>query len=71
MTGKEIVEKSAELMKGNIASFIFLDLSFIGWVILSCITLGIGFFWLTPYMQVSIFNFYRNLEEKTPETNEM
>ncbi len=61
LTGKEAVERSAELMEGNIWSLFCLNLSFIGWVILSFMTFGIGFLWLIPYVQVSEFHFYRDL----------
>lgn len=61
MSGKEAVEKSAELMKGKVWSLFCLNLSFIGWSILACFTLGIGILWLMPYMQIAEFNFYRNL----------
>lgn len=63
MTGKEAVNKSAELMKGNVWSLFCLNLSFIGWAILAVFTLGIGMLWLTPYIQISEINFYRNLVE--------
>ena len=39
-----------------------LDLSFIGWAILSLFTFGIGFFVLQPYMQVSHAAFYEDLK---------
>lgn len=61
MTGKEAVEKSAELMNGNIWSYICLNLSFIGWAILGIFTFGIGYLWLAPYIKISHINFYRNL----------
>lgn len=61
MKGKEAVEKSAALMNGKVWSLFCLDLSFIGWAILSVFTLGIGMFWLAPYMRISEINFYRNL----------
>lgn len=61
MTGKEAVEKSAELMQGNVWALFCLRLSFIGWSILSVFTLCIGLLWLMPYMKVAEINFYRNL----------
>lgn len=61
MSGKEAVEKSAELMQGNIWSLFCLDLSFLGWAFLSIFTLGIGLLWLIPYQQISLINFYRDL----------
>ncbi len=59
--GKEAVEKSAELMQGKVWSLFCLDLSFIGWSLLSIFTFGIGLFWLLPYLQIAEINFYRNL----------
>lgn len=62
MNSKDIVESSAELMKGNIGSYLLLCLSFIGWILLVPITLGIGSLWLIPYVNVTIINFYRTLK---------
>lgn len=64
MTGKEIVEESARLMKGNRWRFFWLGFSFIGWAFLSAFTLGIGMLWLVPYMMVSIVFFYEELAKK-------
>lgn len=67
LTGKEIVEKSEELMKGNRWSYVWLFLTFIGWAILACFTLGIGMFWLIPYVQVAQIIFY---EDRAGKLNE-
>ena len=61
MASKDIVETSAELMKGNIGSYLILVLSFIGWILLVPFTLGIGSFWLIPYINIAMINFYRSL----------
>ena len=66
MSTKEAVEKSAELMKGHRWQLFWLALTFIGWAILACITLGIGYFWLMPYMLVAEIEFYEYLAG-TPE----
>jgi uncharacterized membrane protein len=57
----EVVEKSKTLMTGNRAKLFVLQLSFIGWAILCVFTLGIGYFWLTPYIQFAEIAFYKNL----------
>ena len=36
-----------------------LQLSFIGWAILVACTLGIGYLWLVPYIQLAIIAFYK------------
>lgn len=64
MSTKEAVEESAKLMKGKRGSLFVLQLSFIGWGILAALTLGIGFFWLIPYMQVAIVCFYEQIDDK-------
>lgn len=64
MTAKEAVEKSAELMKGNRFRYLFLGLSFIGWIFLSIFTLGIGLCWVETYMQTSFIVFYEELAGK-------
>ena len=67
LTGMQTASKSQELMKGHKGGYFILNLSFIGWAILSVLTLGIGFLWLLPYMQVSFVCFYDALVGKTTE----
>lgn len=61
---KEAVNESAGLMKGNRGNLFVLELSFIGWAILATLTLGIGYLWLIPYMQVALVCFYEELINK-------
>ncbi len=61
MSAKDAVQRSEDLMKGNRGKLFVLQLSFIGWGILACITLGIGMFWLLPYMMVTLVCFYEAL----------
>ena len=67
MSGKEAVEESKKMMKGNRGKYVLLQLSFIGWAILSVFTLYIGMLWLTPYMQVAMICFYEALKDKKVE----
>lgn len=60
LSSKEIVEKSAELMKGNRWKFVWLSITFIGWIILAGLTLGIGLLWLIPYIYVAQVVFYED-----------
>jgi len=59
----EAVNRSKAMMKGNKGLLFWLQLSFIGWAILCIFTLGIGYLWLTPYMQASQAAFYLELRE--------
>jgi len=54
----EAINESKRMMRGNKWKFFCLNLSFIGWGILCLLTLGIGFLWFLPYMEVSIIAFY-------------
>lgn len=58
---------SRKLMKGYKAKLFLLNLSFIGWAILSTLTLGIGFLWLIPYIYVSNANFFLELIKEREE----
>lgn len=54
----ECLKESKVIMKGNILNYIILEISFIPKIILGVLTLGIGFFWFLPQMQVATANFY-------------
>ncbi|ANC78884.1 hypothetical protein ABE65_019595 [Fictibacillus phosphorivorans] len=58
------IKKSRKLMDGYKWKFFVLQLSFLGWGILCILSLGIGFFWLAPYMSASYAAFYNNLVNK-------
>ena len=55
------IERSKELMYGNRWKLLYLLLRFLGWFILSIVTLGIGFLWTLPYLQASLVHFYEDL----------
>lgn len=57
----EAIRYSKELMRGNKWRLFCLQFSFIGWALLSLLTLGIGFLWLTPYVEASNAAFYREI----------
>ncbi|MCD8190108.1 MAG: DUF975 family protein [Clostridiales bacterium] len=60
MSRKEVFAASADLMYGNKWRAFVLDLSFIGWDILSTVTLGLaGVFYVTPYQQLTNAAFYQ------------
>lgn len=66
MTASQAITASKQLMKGNKWRLFCLEFSFIGWSLLSAITLGIGMLFLRPYMEAAGAAFYRELkwEEK-------
>lgn len=66
MTASQAITASKQLMKGNKWRLFCLEFSFIGWSLLSALTLGIGMLFLRPYMEAAGAAFYRELkwEEK-------
>ena len=48
-------------MNGKKTKLFLLQLSFIGWVILSILTLFIGFIFLYPYIYTTLSKFYKEL----------
>ena len=57
----EAISQSKALMRGNKWRLFCLKLSFIGWGILSTLTLGIGDLWLAPYLNAAKTAFYLEL----------
>ena len=64
LSNNQAIEKSMAMMQGHKMQLFLLDLSFIGWGILSVLTLGMGFFWLSPYMCTSRAAFYEELRQQ-------
>ena len=61
ISGFRAIEMSWSLMKGNKKKLFLLQLSFIGWAILSVFTFFIGSLFLYPYMLTTYAKFYQNL----------
>ncbi len=59
----QAITKSRKMMNGAKGKLFGLYLSFIGWVLLCLLTCGIGFLWLTPYIQTASANFYEDLKK--------
>ena len=57
----EAITKSKKIMRGNKGKLCCLGLRFFGWSLLCLLTLGIGYIWLFPYMQVSFARFYTDV----------
>lgn len=59
----EAIRLSKEQTKGYKWDLFVLDLSFIGWSILSALTLGILDIWLAPYKEQSRVGYFRKIKE--------
>jgi uncharacterized membrane protein len=60
----EAIKQSRLMMKGYKWKLFTLYVSFTGWCLLGIASLFIGFFWITPYMYLSVANFYENLKKQ-------
>ena len=61
MTASEAIKASMKLMDGHKMDLFILGLTFLGWEILACLTMGIGFLFLNPYMNAAYAAFYRSI----------
>ena len=66
----EALARSKQLMYGNRWRLFCLEFSFIGWDLLSLLTLGIGNLWLNPYKQAARAAFYQEISGRTTHIEE-
>lgn len=59
----DVIERSIKMMKGHKMEYFCLGLSFIGWIILGILSLGIGFMWIYPYICTADAHFYEYVKE--------
>ena len=65
MSSGEIFARSKEMMQGNKWDTFVLDISFVGWVLLSGITLGVLYiFWVGPYIAATDAALYHRISGK-------
>jgi uncharacterized membrane protein len=63
MNALDAITASRRMMQGYKSKLFCLYFSFFGWFLLCILSLGIGCFWLIPYMQLSEANFYEDLKK--------
>lgn len=69
LSANQAINLSKEMMKGHKFDLFWLSLSFIGWILLSILTLGIGLFWLMPYMTAATGAFYEDVKAEYETRN--
>lgn len=69
LSANQAINLSCKMMKGHKFDLFFLQLSFIGWGILSVFTGGIGLLWLMPYMMSAQAAFYQDIKKNFSQTN--
>lgn len=62
MSPTDAINESRRMMDGNKWRLFCLDLSFIGWYLLSFLTLGILLFWVDPYQMMAHAEFYESIK---------
>lgn len=65
LTATEALRTSRQMMRGHKWDLFVLELSFIGWALLSVFTLGIGALWLGGYIYTAQAHFYEDLKAET------
>ena len=58
----ECIKESQRMTNGHKMDLFVLQLSFIGWILLGCITFGIAYIWVGPYMSAAYANAYNSLK---------
>lgn len=69
MSVRKAMKISMAMTKGAKGDLFVMGFSFIGWVLLGIITLGIGFLWIIPYMNLAFTNCYAYLKEDAIRRN--
>ena len=62
---REALAESKAITEGSKWQLFVTDLSFIGWGILSALTLGVGLLWLIPYKKITMANIYEQIKNQT------
>ena len=63
LKGKALLDKSEEIMNGHKMELFNLYLSYLGWHILACFTLGILEIWIIPQQQTAVTKFLSDLKD--------
>lgn len=62
ITATEAITRSRAMMNGHKMQLFMLGLSFIGWILVGALTLGIAMFWIAPYINTTMANFYNEIK---------
>lgn len=63
MSPMDYLYKSKEMMNGYKWNYFVFGLSFLGWILFSIVTLGIGLIWVIPYVTVAEVVYYDELKK--------
>lgn len=60
-TATQAIKESQRIMQGNKMRLFCLHLSFLGWIIVGALCLGVGLLWVAPYQKAAEAEFYQDL----------
>ncbi len=63
MSPMDCLRESKRIMNGRKMDMFILELSFIPWILLVCITFGIASIYVYPYMTLTMTNFYHRIKD--------
>lgn len=63
----DAIRQSKRMMHGHKMDYFVLGLSFLGWILLCVITLGLALIYVEPYMQTAYINFYKAIRPAKKE----
>ena len=69
LSPNEAINLSMKMMKGHKFDLFYLYLSFIGWILLAMLTLGVGLLWVIPYLETTLAAFYQDVKNDYNNTN--
>ena len=64
MNANDAIKESKRLMNGHKMDFFVLQLSFIPWILLVCVTFGFASIYVSPYINATYVNFYNSIKEQ-------
>ena len=67
LSATDAIKESEKMMNGHKMELFILDLSFIGWILLSILTCGVLVLYVEPYMMATRSAFYLELKGPDPE----
>ena len=62
LSASETIAMSRKMTSGHVFDLFLLGLSFVGWILLAMLTLGIGYYWVMPYMYTTYAAYYGDLK---------
>ena len=62
LSPNQAINLSMKMMKGHKFDLFYLYLSFLGWILLSMLTLGVGLLWVIPYLETTMAAFYQDVK---------